>query len=71
MNFNIYRGFQKDEYFGGWRGMEWDGGMVKLWIFLGGIAKLDYFWELFQNILGLFLKDKIQNWNNLWVANFQ
>ena len=27
------------------------------------MAKLDYFGELFINILGLFLKVKIQNWN--------
>ena len=35
--------------------------MMKLKIFLGGggIAKLDFFWELFLNILGLFLKVKI------------
>ena len=24
----------------------------------GGIAKLDYFWELFLNILGLFLRSR-------------
>ena len=30
--------------------------------FWGSIAKLDYFGELFLNILGLF-KFKIQNWN--------
>ena len=28
-----------------------------------GIAKFDYFLELFLNILGPFLKVKIQNWN--------
>ena len=32
--------------------------------FWEAITKLDYFWELFLNILGLFLKVKIQNWNN-------
>ena len=37
--------------------------MMELWIFLEAIAKLDYFWQLFLNILGLFLKVKIQNWN--------
>ena len=26
--------------------------MMKLWIFLGVTAKLDYFWDLFLNILG-------------------
>ena len=26
--------------------------MMKLWIFWGVTAKLDYFWELFLNILG-------------------
>ena len=42
------------------------GGMMKLWIFLRSHRKkLDYFWELFLNVLWLFLKAKIQNWNTL------
>ena len=32
-------------------------------IFGGAIANLEYFGELFLNILELFLKVKIQNWN--------
>ena len=40
LNFNIFGVFQKDEYFWGL----WVGGvMMKLWIFLGGFAKPDYF----------------------------
>ena len=39
-----------------------DGGMMKLWIFQGAIAKLDYFWKFFF-YFWLFLKVKIQNWN--------
>ena len=78
MNFNIFWGFQKDEYvflLGG-KGVVVGGGMMKLWIFLRSHRKkLDYFWELFLNILWLFLKAKIQNWNTLGggggVANFQ
>ena len=49
-----------------------DEGMIKLWIFRGGggggggTASQNwtiYFWALFLNILGVFLKVKIQNWN--------
>ena len=32
----------------------------------GDIAKLDFLAEIFLNILGLFLKVKIQNWNIFW-----
>ena len=32
---------------------------------LGAIAKLDYFWELFINILGFF-KVKLKIWNTFW-----
>ena len=31
--------------------------------FKGVIATLDYFWRLFLNIIGLFPKVKIENWN--------
>ena len=59
----------------GGKGVVVGGGMMKLWIFLRSHRKkLDYFWELFLNILWLFLKAKIQNWNTLGgggVANFQ
>ena len=41
------------------------GGTMKLWIFLGAIAKLDCFCVLFLNILGFF-KVKIKNWNIFW-----
>ena len=38
--------------------------MMKLWIFLGGHRKPDFFGDLFLNIIRLFLKVKtIQNWN--------
>ena len=61
LNFNIFWGFQKDEYFlGGGGGGGW--GMMNCGYLYGVIKKLDYFWELLLNILELFLKVKIQNW---------
>ena len=49
LNFNLLGFFRKMNIFGG---------MLKLWIFLGAIAKLDYFGELFLYILGLFLRSR-------------
>ena len=40
-----------------------EGGMMKLLIFLADQCKMDYFLESFLNILMLFLKIKLQNWN--------
>ena len=42
------------------RGLGW--GYDETGYFWEAITKLDYFGELFLNILGLFLKVKIQNW---------
>ena len=52
LNFNIFGGFQKSEYFGG---------MQILWIFFGVITKLDSIKGSFLCILGSSLKVKIQN----------
>ena len=40
--------------------------MKKLWIFLGVITKLVYFWGSFLYILGRLLKVKVQNGNIFW-----
>ena len=56
-------------FLGGWRG--WDGGMMKLWIFLGGYRKTGLFLGVISKHSRVFLKVKIQNWNILGVANFQ
>ena len=41
-------------------------GMKKLLVFLGAITKLNYLWGSYLNILGLFHKVKVQNWNIFW-----
>ena len=46
-------------------------GIKKLWIFLGVITKLDYFYRSYLYCFGLFLKLKVQNWNIFGVAKFQ
>ena len=75
LKFNILgAGFRKMNIFVCVCGMRGRGGhdetedICFLFFFGGGgaIAKLDYFWELFLNILWLYLKIKIQNWNNFW-----
>ena len=42
-------------------------GMKKLWILLGFITKLDYFYGPYLYIFGLFLKVKVQ----FWLLKFQ
>ena len=42
------------------------GGIKILWIFLGGITKLDYIQGAFLCILGPYLKVKVQNGNIFW-----
>ena len=53
MNFNIFLGFQKNNYFLG---------MMILWIFFLGHHKIGLYLGSFLNILGSFLKVKVQIW---------
>ena len=57
MNFNIFRGFRKNEYFWGYEDF------LEI---LGGHHKLDYIYGSFLCILGSFLKVKVQNGGYFW-----
>ena len=60
LNFNIFWGFQKNEYFlGVWRFCRY---------FFGGHHKNGLVWGSFLCNLGSFFKVKVQNWDIFWVA---
>ena len=60
LKFNILEGFQKDKLIKeiGWGGAWGYDETLDIFWGVGGIAKLDYFLELFLNIIWLFLRSR-------------
>ena len=69
LNFNIFEGFQKDEYFGGDGGAR---GYDETWILLGGLCKTGLFLEgISKHSRAIFLRSRYRIGIFLGFANCQ